>query len=860
MTSQSNSVLTSSLKSFSHASSLIVIIVGCLVLVGWVFDIAVLKSVLPGLATMKANTALAFALAGVSLRLLAMERPGRRTRRIADICAAATALIGLLTLTEYLFPWDLKIDQLFFSDRGPSPPGRMAPATASNFFLIGTALLLLDARNRAGIFQLPASVAGLVAFLALLGYLYDLKALYAIAPYTGMALHTAALFFVLSLGLLFARPDLGLMRVVSADNLGAVLARRLLPASIVIPPALGWLRLQGERAGFYGLEFGLALFALSNVLVFAVLVWWSAKKIGSVDAARIEAQIGLQTSEEKFRSLLESAPDPIVISDKEGCIVLLNAQTEKVFGYSRDELFGKPVEILIPEKLRGAHVGHREKYYGDLRTRPMGMGSWYDLYARSKDGTTVPVDISLSPVRTDGQLLVMTIIRDITERKRAEEEIQHNLQRIRALHEIDTAISSTLDLRKVLNVLLEKIGLFLPIAAASTVRLLNRDTGELESLACRGLNEEEWKSQERRVLAGWPKKIVETKTPLAVRNLGTYQSTYNKEFLFKHGLISYLGVPLAAKDEVLGVLSVYTIEEHDFSNEETEFLTTLAGQAAIAIHNSQLYEETASLAGDLVKSNKVKDEFLSVMSHELRTPLNVVMGYTGMMKDGLLGEINPQQEEALGKVINRANDQLTIINNILHATVLETEKIKIESHELSLGDFITQLKSAYAAPINKELVFNWDYPADLPLIKTDSAKLKQILQNLIDNALKFTDKGSITISAKIRQQAEGNRQQEEDPLTPRSTEAHDRSHASRLTPSFVEFKVADTGVGIPKEALPFVFEKFRQADSSETRLFGGVGMGLYIVKKFSELLGGTVEVESEAGKGSTFRVIIPLGS
>lgn len=126
---------------------------------------------------------------------------------------------------------------------------------------------------------------------------------------------------------------------------------------------------------------------------------------------------------------------------------------------------------------------------------------------------------------------------------------------------------------------------------------------------------------------------------------------------------------------------------------------------------------------------------------------------------------------------------------------------------------------------------------DLPFIKTDSAKLKQILQNLIDNAIKFTEKGSVTVSARIRQQEE-----------------------ERLTSTYVEFKVADTGIGIFKEMLPVIFDKFRQADSSETRLYGGVGMGLYIVKKFTGLLGGTVEVESEVGKGSTFTITIPVAN
>ena len=210
----------------------------------------------------------------------------------------------------------------------------------------------------------------------------------------------------------------------------------------------------------------------------------------------------------------------------------------------------------------------------------------------------------------------------------------------------------------------------------------------------------------------------------------------------------------------------------------------------------------------------------------------------------------------MGKIIRRANDQLVMINNVLYATVLETEKTRVESHELSLGDFLAQLKSGYEAPINKELVFNWDYPANLPLIRTDSAKLKQILQNLIDNAIKFTDKGSVTVSARI---TEGSKQKAE---SSKQT-AGELPTASRLLPSgagrCAVFKVADTGAGIPKEALPMIFDKFKQADSSETRVYGGVGMGLYIVKKFTELLGGQVEVESEVGKGTTFTVILPCG-
>jgi len=599
------------------------------------------------------------------------------------------------------------------------------------------------------------------------------------------------------------------------------------------------------------------------------------------------------------------------------------------------------------------------------------------------------------------------------------EEIQLNLKRIRALHEIDTAISSTLDIRTVLNVLLEKIELFLRIAAASTVRLLNRETGDLESLACRGFDEQEWRSQARAVLGGRAQRVVETKAPVVSANIHTDERTYDMEIFRKRGLISYLGVPLIAHDKVLGVLSIYSRQEHEFSKEEIDFLNTLAGQAAIAIHNAQLYEEVgrskseleltnaylekslrqlsglytalgplapsvtisemmdgiierltqatgadaalirlhdkdkgsfywasqrgfpdyylkavesppqgssleqvfnseepiivSDIASDprlrgkvqlqvglrscamlplkvydevrgivhlasfqlgyfdeeqrdhlmtiarqlgialenkelfdnlkasrdkLDRANKVKDEFLSVMSHELRTPLSVVMGYTGLIKEGTLGAVNEQQKEALQKVMTRAADQLNMIDDIMQTTQLEARGVSAHREFVDLCDLLDKLKSDYEIRADKkDIRLNWHYPAAAMSISTDGAKLKQILQNLINNGLKFTDEGSVTVSVRI---------------------IADKSNPQSPTqPRFVEFTVADTGIGIPKEAQDSIFHKFHQVDSSETRLYGGVGLGLYIVKNFTDLLGGTVEVDSEPGKGSTFTIAIP---
>ncbi len=178
------------------------------------------------------------------------------------------------------------------------------------------------------------------------------------------------------------------------------------------------------------------------------------------------------------------------------------------------------------------------------------------------------------------------------ERKQAEREIQRHVQRITALRDINTAITSTLDLHSILGVLLEKIDLFLPYATATTVRLFDEESRLLEPLASRNIDEQEWRAEPWRGGRGIQRVVFESKAPQTIRNVETDPRIRNLEFYRKHKLVSYLGVPLIVKDKVLGVLSLYTKEEHEFTHEEIEFLSTLAGQAAIAIHNSRLYEET----------------------------------------------------------------------------------------------------------------------------------------------------------------------------------------------------------------------------------------------------------------------------
>ena len=231
------------------------------------------------------------------------------------------------------------------------------------------------------------------------------------------------------------------------------------------------------------------------------------------------------------------------------------------------------------------------------------------------------------------------------------------------------------------------------------------------------------------------------------------------------------------------------------------------------------------------EGDRIKSEFLSVMSHELRTPLNIVMNYAGMMQKGLFGDLNAEQQRALEKVVKHSHELLAMINDILEITRLGAEAVKLERHKLDLGNFLEDVRVSYDTHLNQDVKLLWDYPAQLPVLETDAGKLKHILWNLINNALKFTDKGHVTVSARVLPES-----------------------------NTVQFKVSDTGIGIPKNELSSIFEIFHQSDGSSGRTYGGVGLGLHVVKRFTEMLGGSVTVESEENRGSIFTVTLPYNA
>jgi signal transduction histidine kinase len=309
------------------------------------------------------------------------------------------------------------------------------------------------------------------------------------------------------------------------------------------------------------------------------------------------------------------------------------------------------------------------------------------------------------------------------------------------------------------------------------------------------------------------------------------------------GLRSSAFLPLIIDDEVRGVMHVASRKLGYFDEAQKEHLSAIARQMSAAFENRDLFYGLQRSRDELAKANKVKSEFLGVISHELRTPINLIMGYTNLLRERAV-----EQEDGLKKISSAAYDLLAVVDSILYATLLEADQLELESEEVSVASLLAEVKAGYEVTTPNPINLIWDLTADLPATRTDRNKLKHILNNLIDNAVKFTGQGKVTVSAKLLENPANHAEM--------PAEGMDSAIAANAKRWF-EFKVADTGGGIPPEVLPHIFDKFYQADSSQSRPYEGVGLGLYIVKKFAELLGGGVEVESEMGKGSSFVVTIP---
>lgn len=429
MTTQVRTGSNISLEKVPRASSIAVIVLGCMVLVGWQFDIAVLKSISPGLATMKANSALGFILCGISLWSLNYKPNKKSIRLLGTTCAAIAALIGGLTLGEYVFNLDFGIDQLLFQDHADASagffPGRMSPATALIFLLLGSVLLLIDSRWSNWLNETFSITALVIAGVAVVGRLYDVASLHQIGVYASMALHTALGFILLCLGVLCVRPEHTVVSTFTNDSPAGILARRLLPAAIGLPIVLGWLILSGQRMGYYDSAFGIALFALSNVIIFSLLIWQNTNVLYQAETERGQAQRALSLSEKRAQALIENSWDAIALFGADGTILYGSPSTPQILGYALDEFVGRNAFELIHQEDQ-ALVTERMKL---SLQRPREHISVY-ARARHKNGEWRWLEGVFTNLLDEPSVqAIVNNYHDFTERKQVEEKLHENEER-----------------------------------------------------------------------------------------------------------------------------------------------------------------------------------------------------------------------------------------------------------------------------------------------------------------------------------------------------------------------------------------------------------------------------------------------
>lgn len=422
----------------SRAAGMLVSLAGGAVLLGWLLDVVPLKSLGASGSRMSPGSALGFVLAGTALWLAAANPPrpkrkeGPASLTGAQLVAMLVALLGLLRVGGHVWGGSLGLDLLWFNESpvaiAAGSAAQMSPGTALIFLLVGTALWLATVPPRfAGLFQVLTLSGLLLAWLGFSRHLYGGEPL---LPLARMALPTASAFVLLAGGLLCSRTDTGLMALLTSDSAGGLIARRLLPAAMLVPVGFGWLRLQAQRAGWFGTEAGLSLFVVLNVAVFGGLVWASARQLHRTDAERRQAERAERQGQQLLEAIIDNSAAVVYVKDLQGRYLLVNRRYEEIFHLTRGTILGRTDHELFSKEAADAFRAI------DRRVAADGIALTEEEVAPQHDGPHTYISVKCPLRDPDGKTYgVFGISTDITERKNAERIVRESEGRLRMLAE-----------------------------------------------------------------------------------------------------------------------------------------------------------------------------------------------------------------------------------------------------------------------------------------------------------------------------------------------------------------------------------------------------------------------------------------
>ena len=551
-----------------------------------------------------------------------------------------------------------------------------------------------------------------------------------------------------------------------------------------------------------------------------------------------EKERAIRASEAKYRDLVESAGQAIFVVDGQGVFQFVNHAAARSFARQPTDLIGKTMWELFPTEFADRQV--------EQVRRAIETGVPLACDARTEINDEIRVfATTLQPLKNQtGEIdSVLGIASDITEHKQAEEQIRRRSRELVALNRLARRASASLSVDQVAVVALEET----VAATGSDLTMLYRcEEGGLRLL---GMEPGDSPYGQQEAIAGilsdrLCKRSAGDAMPLY---LSDTQTDVQDELgpLKNAGLHALAVLSLRSGDRVIGVLGLASSVPRDFA-EQAEFLETIANELSIALENALLYEEARRHASELQRrvaertaelevamkkaqeADQLKSAFLATMSHELRTPLNSIIGFTGVILQGLAGPLNDEQRKQLGMIQNSGRHLLELIGDVLDVSKIEAGQLEIESRPFDMRASIERaVKTITPLADKKGLPLVTSIDPDVSEVTSDRRRVEQIIINLLSNAVKFTEAGEVRIEC-------------------------------QMSDGWLVTRVIDTGIGIHPENVSKLFEPFQQVDNGLARRHEGTGLGLSICKKLVGLLGGEIWMESEPGLGSTFTFTLPV--
>jgi GAF domain-containing protein len=509
----------------------------------------------------------------------------------------------------------------------------------------------------------------------------------------------------------------------------------------------------------------------------------------------------------------ESATGRAVVDQQ--LVHVVDAKIDTDYTFPQREVLGIRSILAVPMVREGSTVG--------------AIGVW-----RNEVRPFTDKQIALLRTFADQAVIAIENGRLFQELQTRTRELGRSVEELQALGEVSRAVSSTLDLETVLNTIVARA---VQLAAANGGLIYEYDEATEEFNRISGAHRLDLELGE--VIRAAPIRLGEgvagaaaaRRAPIQVPDVlaeRAYDVARVRAVFERRGYRAVLGVPLLSERRIIGVLVVWRREPGIFAGDIVNLLQTFATQSVLAIRNAQLYRELEEKGRQLEAASRHKSEFLANMSHELRTPLNAILGFNEMVLGEIYGEVSSSMREPLTDIQNSGKHLLRLINNVLDLSKIEAGRMELSPADYSVQDIVERVRaSLHPLAVEKGLEFVASVPADIPLAYGDGGRITQCLMNLAGNALKFTRQGRVEIAVEL--QGEN-----------------------------LVYHVRDTGIGIAKDKIDSLFTEFRQGDATITSEFGGTGLGLSISRKFVEMHGGRIWVESGPGKGSTFSFSVPL--